>query len=279
MKISILGGKGMLGSDLGSILSDKGFEASVYDLPECDITRPEHLQQACAYSDVIVNCAAYTQVDKAEDEPALAAAVNVKAVGRLGELAADSGAYIVHISTDFVFDGTVCKPYKETDSPCPLSVYGKTKLEGEQLLAESGCRHAIMRVEWSYGKNGVNFISKLSERAGTGADLKVVNDQIGAPTWTFDMARAIKCLITGKHEGLYHFAAAGYASRFNVARFIMDKLGLNNKVEPCSSSDFPVKAVRPANSIFDTEKIQKLLDFEIRTWQTALSEFLTDFRS
>lgn len=274
MKISVLGGKGMLGSDLGVVLRESGHDVTCHDLPECDITKFEHLQNACVGADAVVNCAAYTQVDKAEDEPALAEAVNAIAAGNLGKIAASSDTFVVHISTDFVFDGNGSAPYGETDVPAPLSVYGKTKLQGERLLKESGCNHAVMRVEWSYGVNGVNFIGKLLERAKTGAELKVVNDQIGAPTWTLDMAKAIKCLIAGRRTDLYHFANSGYASRFDVACFIMKELGMANKVTPCSTSDFPAKASRPLNSRFDTAKISAVLDFKIRTWQSAMSEFL-----
>jgi dTDP-4-dehydrorhamnose reductase len=264
----------MLGTDLVRLLNTKGCRASAWDLPDFDITRREHLEKALAGSEIVVNCAAFTNVDGAEDAPDVAMAVNADAAGALGRLAAERGIFVVHISTDFVFDGHGDTPYSESDAPHPLSVYGKSKLEGEKQLEQSGCDCAIMRVQWSYGAAGTNFIFKLLQRAKSGADLKVVNDQVGAPTWTADMARAIECLIRKRSRGLYHFANGGYASRFDTAVFILRELGLSNKIEPCASSDFPMKAERPANSRFNTGKIQALLDHDIRSWQAALAEFL-----
>jgi dTDP-4-dehydrorhamnose reductase len=204
----------------------------------------------------------------------MAMQVNAEAVGLLGKFARRENIHVIHISTDFVFDGKSNRPYLETDKPNPINVYGVSKLKGEELLAQSGCRYAIMRVQWSYGKNGVNFISKILERARKGGVLKVVDDQTGSPTWTCDMARVICCLLHSQAGGLYHFADAGYASRFEVARFVVQKLGLSNALIPCSSSDFPVKARRPANSSFNTGKIQGVLDHKIRSWQDALSAYL-----
>ncbi len=264
----------MLGTDLASILEEDGNNVKVFDLPYCDLTNPEHVSNACKGVDTVVNCAAYTQVDKAEDEPELACKVNALAVENLGRLIRDNDQYLIQISTDFVFDGAGSDPYTETDEPRPLSVYGSTKLEGELLLAGTGCKHAIVRVQWSYGANGDNFISKLVTRAKGNAPLKVVDDQIGAPTWTRDMAQALKCLLKKRHEGLYHFANTGYASRYDVARFILDALDMDNELTPCSSDEFPMKAARPKNSRFALDKIQKHLDFEIRPWQMALAEYL-----
>ncbi|MBI3985328.1 MAG: dTDP-4-dehydrorhamnose reductase, partial [Lentisphaerae bacterium] len=233
------------------------------------------VEAALAQAAVVVNCAAYTNVDKAEEQPEVARAVNAEAVGVLGRLARQRGTYVVHISTDFVFDGKGDRPYVETDTPRPLNVYGDSKWKGELALQASGCDHAILRVEWSYGRHGVHFIAKLLERAHTGVDLKVVDDQIGAPTWTADAARAILCLLRGRHTGLYHFASGGFVSRYDMARFVLQAFDLQNRISPCSSETFPMKAVRPKNSRFNTAKIQPLLDHPIRDWQTALSEFLS----
>ncbi len=272
--VSILGGRGMLGTDLTRYLEEKGYRVSAWDMPECDITRRDHVEKAIAGAGCVVNCAAFTNVDDAEDAPDAAMAVNAEAVGALGMLAADRHIFVVHISTDFVFDGRGDKAYSELDIPRPLSMYGKSKLEGERALEGTGCDCAILRVQWSYGSAGTNFVFKLLQRAGSGADLKVVNDQVGAPTWTADMAKAIECIIRERSRGLYHFANGGYASRYEVASFILDELGLKNSIEPCSSSEFPMKAERPANSRFNTGKIKSLLDHSIRSWQDALAFFL-----
>lgn len=273
-RVAVLGGRGMLGTDVCAQLRTLGCAPVAFDLPECDITRPGHLATALEGVDGVVNCAAFTNVDKAEDVPDIARAVNATAVGELGRQSAARNVFVLHISTDFVFDGNGEAPYAETSAPAPLSVYGLTKLEGEEALTESGCRHAIVRVQWSYGLNGVNFPVKLLERAASGAELRIVDDQVGAPTWTQDMARAVSGLLLSRTEGLYHFANAGYASRYETAAFIVKRLGLSNKVSPCKSADFPMKARRPLNSRFDTRKIQALLDAPIRPWQDALGEFI-----
>jgi len=264
----------MLGSDLVPFLEKAGYQTRVLDLPEFDLTDPGHIESKLAGADLVVNCAAFTNVDKAEEMPEAAMRVNAHAVSLLGEWARKQGVYVVHISTDFVFDGSSARPYLETDQPNPASVYGKSKLTGENKILECGCDAAIMRVQWSYGSRGINFISKLLERGRGGGDLKVVSDQVGAPTWTVDMAQAICALVRSRAAGVFHFANAGYASRYEVALFVIRRLGLPNKIGPCLSSEFPSPAVRPKNSRFCTGKIQKLLDYRIRSWEEALGAFL-----
>jgi len=272
--ITILGGRGMLGSDLTPVLVQAGYRVRVLDLPEFDLTCADHLARALNGAQIVVNCAAFTNVDQAEERFDTALAVNGRAVGALGAAAKEHGMFVVHISTDFVFDGCQARPYVETDPPNPINAYGRSKLEGERALQHSACAHVILRVQWSYGGHGTNFISKIQERARTGTELKVVADQVGAPTWTADTARAIAILIRDRREGLYHFANAGYAARFEVARFVAAQLNLPTRITPCASEAFPSAALRPKNSSFDTAKIQAILDVPIRSWQVALAEFL-----
>src|SRR4030042_1018905 len=190
-RIAVLGGRGMLGSDLVSACREQGFDPVVLDLPEFDINDDNHLQQAVAGAEIIVNCAAYTNVDGAESQAELAYQVNAEAVGRLGTIARKAGKWVLHISTDFVFDGCSDKPYVETDQPNPINSYGKTKLAGEQLLARSGWEYFIVRGEWTYGSAGNNFVTKLIRRAKSQDTLKVVDDQTGSPTATIEAAGAI----------------------------------------------------------------------------------------
>lgn len=272
--ISILGGRGMLGWDLSSTLAKAGYSVRVLDLPEFDLTKTDHLEQALDGVQVVVNCAAFTNVDQAERQFDAALAVNGRSVGALGAVAEKHGVFVVHVSTDFVFDGCQTRPYVETDPPNPLNAYGRSKLEGEIVLQKSACAHVILRVQWSYGHHGANFIGKIRERARAGVELKVVADQVGAPTWTADMAQILTVLIRDRREGIYHFANAGYASRFEVARFIAAQLGLPTRVVPCASEDFPAVARRPKNSRLDTSKIQAILGVPIRCWQEALADFL-----
>ena len=273
-RISILGGKGMLGSDLAKLAESAGHEVSIFDLPEFNITRDTDIRNAVSNADFIVNCAAYTAVDKAETEKETCRSVNALAVESLAKFAKNKNKYLVHISTDFVFGDESGNALSEDDTPKPLSWYGATKLEGEKLLQASGCRNSIVRLEWTYGRNGVNFITKLLEAAKKNPKLKVVGDQTGSPTWTADAARVILRLLEKQTEGLYHFAAAGYASRYEVAKFIMQEKNIDRETSSCSSSDFPTPAKRPKNSRFNCSKIDKVIDFKRPPWQESMAEFL-----
>ena len=231
-KVIILGGKGMLGTDVAAECKSRGIDYEVFDLPEFDITNEHQLLSVIHPAKTIVNCAAYTNVEKAETETELAFRVNAEAVRMLATSAKKSGAWVLHISTDFVFDGTSDKPYTEKDIPHPINAYGRTKLAGERLLTENHCHYCIMRVEWTYGHKGDNFIKKIMQKARTQKDMKVVDDQVGSPTATTEAAKAICDLISKKPTGIYHFASQGYASRLEVARFIAEKLNLGRSTDP-----------------------------------------------
>jgi len=277
-RIAILGGKGMLGTDLANICRHKGFDVKVFDLPEFDIRNSHQLTQAVGAADAIVNCAAYTNVDGAESEAELAHQVNAAAVGRLGAIAHQTDKWVLHISTDFVFDGRLNRPYVETDLPNPINAYAKTKLAGEQLLSESGCRHCIIRLEWTYGSAGNNFVTKILRRAKTDKTIRVVDDQIGSPTATIEVAKVICKLLPKRPEGIFHFASAGYVSRFEMAKFVFDKLAMDVNLLPCKTSDFVSAAARPLNSRFDCSKIKTLLDEAIEPWQVPLEHFLRQLK-
>ena len=273
-KVVILGGKGMLGSDLALACQQQGVTATVFDLPEFDITNKIHLRKALKDVNVVINCAAYTNVDKAQSQSDLAYKINAQAVGMLGLVAKDAGIWVLHISTDFVFDGKSDRPYSETDMPNPINVYGKSKLAGEQLLVESGCRCCIMRIEWTYGLHCNNFVTKLNSSAKQGKELRVVDDQIGSPTATTEVAKAICELIEKPTEGLFHFASTGYVSRFEMAKFIFDNLDIPVNLSGCKSSDYISVAERPLNSRFDCSKIKAILNEPVKPWQQPLEKFL-----
>jgi len=272
--VAILGGRGMLGTDVANVCREEGFDVKVFDLPEFDVTNSRQLEEAVDSAKIIVNCAAYTDVDGAESESELAYQVNAEAVGRLGSLVKEANAWLLHVSTDFVFDGRSDRPYVETDPPNPINEYGKTKLAGEQLLGQSGCRHCIMRVEWTYGLAGNNFVTKIIQRAKTGGTIKVVDDQTGSPTATIEAARVICKLLRMRPEGLFHFASSGYVSRYEMTKFIFDKLSMDVNLLPCKTSDYITAAARPLNSRFDCSKIENLLGKPIETWQKPLERFL-----
>jgi len=273
-KIAILGGRGMLGSDLAPACQERGFNTMVLDLPDFDITNYKQLEEVVKSASIIVNCAAYTDVDKAESEAELAYQVNATAVGCLGAFVKEADVWLLHISTDFVFDGRSRRPYVETDPPNPINAYGKSKLAGERLLVESGCRHCIMRIEWTYGLGGDNFVTKLIRRAKANKKLRVVDDQIGSPTATTEVARVIGELLRKKPEGIFHFACSGYVSRYEMARFIFDKLDIPVDLNSCKTADFSRVVARPLNSCFDCSKIEGLLDETIKPWQGPLERFL-----
>ena len=283
-KVIILGGKGMLGTEVAAECKRRGMDFEVFDLPEFDITNTHQLLSVIHPAHTIVNCAAYTNVEKAETETELAFRVNAEAVGLLATSARKSGAWVLHISTDFVFDGASDKLYTEKDIPHPINAYGRTKLAGERLLVENHCHNCIMRVEWTYGMKGDNFIKKILQKARAlvsakpveagQKDMKVVDDQIGSPTATTEAAKAVCDLIHKKPTGIYHFASQGYVSRFDVAKFIVEKLALDVRLTHCKTSDFPSAAARPLNSRFDCSKIRPLLSGPIKPWQVPLEEFL-----
>lgn len=272
--VAILGGRGMLGMDLAQVCAEAGRSVRSYDLPECDITNDEHLRDVVESADAIINAAAYTDVDAAETNGRLAHSVNAEAVGRLGQLAAEYGKWVLHFSTDFVFDGRLDRPYVETDRPNPINEYGRSKYAGEQLLDQSGCRYCLVRLEWTYGTHGPNFVTKLVNRARAGQPLAVVDDQVGSPTPTLDVAKVTGELLEAQTEGLFHLASSGYVSRFGMAQFIFAKLGMDVSLEPCPSSRYPTPASRPANSRFDCSKIQEVLNHPIEPWQQGLERFL-----
>lgn len=278
MKIAIIGGNGMLGCDLHALAISSGYEVASYDLPMFDITKPSTLEFITDSANIIINCAAYTAVDKAESEPEKCYEINFKCVEKLGFIAAARKKYLMHISTDFVFGDDINVPLNENSKVNPLGVYGKSKLEGELALQKTKAFFSTVRIQWTYGSNGDSFVSKIIKAAKTNDTLKVVNDQIGSPTSTTAVARVIMAFVKTRQVGLFHFASKGYASRFEVARFILDDIGLSKNIIPCTSEEFVTPAKRPKNSRFDCSKIDKLLPFERLPWQTYLREFLKPYR-
>lgn len=264
----------MLGSDLAAACTARGYRVDVYDMPEFDIADPVRVEQAVSDADLVVNCAAYTDVDGAERDAQTAHAVNGKAVGCLGGCAAEQGKWVLHFSTDFVFDGTLDRPYVESDVPNPISEYGRSKLAGERLLEASGCSHCIVRIEWTYGLQGRSFITKILDKARTGEPLRVVDDQVGSPTATTVVAEVACELLEHRVTGLFHLAGDGCVSRFGVAQFIVDQMRLGVDVQPCRTSDYVTPAQRPLNSRFDCSKIKMVLDHALEPWQQPLERFL-----
>jgi len=272
--VAILGGRGMLGTDVANACQSSSLPFQVFDLPEFDITNTEHIEQVVGKNDIIINCAAYTNVDKAESEFNRAYEINALAVGNLGTIVKREKKFVCHISTDFVFDGKLDAPYMETDTPNPINAYGKTKLAGEQFLEQTGCDYCIIRTQWTYGHAGKNFIKKLIARSNKNKDIKVVDDQVGSPTATSELAKTICRLLPQRPSGCFHFAASGYVTRFEMARFVFENLKIPVNLRRCKTADFPSPAKRPLNSRFNCEKIQAMLEEPIEYWQIPLKHFL-----
>ncbi len=264
----------MLGSDVAFACRQNGFTTTVFDLPKFDIRNKSHLTTALKQVEAVINCAAYTNVDKAETQTELAYQINAEAVKKLGQIAKKTNTWLLHISTDFVFDGKKKKPYSESDKPNPINAYGKTKLKGEQFLAETDCKYSIMRIEWTYGLSGNNFVKKIVNRSKTQKHLKVVDDQLGSPTATAQVAKVICELLEKEPQDIFHYAADGYVSRFQIAKFILEKINIPVDLIACKTDDFPSDAARPLNSCFECSKIKEFLKQPIEHWQQALERFL-----
>jgi len=239
--------------------------------------------------DVIVNAAAYTAVDKAESEPDLSRTINALAPGLLAQEAQRSGAWLIHYSSDYVFDGSGDKPWQETDPVAPLSVYGKFKLEGEEAIRASGCLHLIFRTSWVYAARGGNFAKTMLRLAAERDQLTVINDQIGAPTGADLLAditaHAIRvALQRPKMSGVYHLAASGQTSWHDYARYVIEfarQAGIKIKVapeaiQPVPTSAFPLPAPRPKNSRLDTCKLQNTFSLNLPHWQSGITRMLTE---
>ena len=277
-KAVVIGGKGMLGIDLMAALEADGafWPAIVGDLPEVDITDEASLH---GFFDktrplVIFNCAAYTDVDGCESNEDTAFAVNGTGAGNVAAVAASLDAHLVHVSTDFVFDGKKNTPYVEDDAVNPLSLYGRSKLDGEKRITERGGRWTIARTAWLYGKHGKNFVDMMLSLARDREELKVVTDQIGSPTWTCDLAAALIALAKASAQGIYHTTNAGACSRFEQVKAIVESAGLSTRIEPVDSSAFPRPATVPAYSVLSTEKLQRDTGHAMRHWKEALQEYV-----
>ena len=294
MKILLFGKSGQVGWELQRSLAPLG-ELIALDSASremCgDFSDPAELARTVrkVAPDLIVNAAAYTAVDKAESEAELARTVNALAPGALAEEAMRANSLLVHYSTDYVFDGGGDQPWRETDATAPLNVYGATKLEGEQLIQQSGCRHLILRTSWVYGARGGNFIRTMLKLAQERDSLNVIDDQVGAPTGADLLADVTAHAIRAAQQrpevaGLYHLVAAGEVSWHGYARFVIDyaaRSGVDIKVAPDAinavpTSAFPTPARRPHNSRMDTAKLKNTFGLYLPDWQVGVARMLSE---
>lgn len=273
----ITGAGGMVGSDLRDELTTRGEEVVALTRADCDITDQRIVSTLVreARPTIIVNCAAYTKVDAAEDDERIANAINASAVEFLAAAANDVSALLVQISTDFVFDGTKRTAYDINDATNPLSAYGRSKLLGEHAASHAE-RHAIVRTSWLFGTRGPNFVEAMRGQIRKGTNpLRVVSDQRGRPTYTPHLANAIIRVAQLDARGVLHYADDGECTWFDFARAIVSECGADVDVQPVSTDEFPRPAKRPAYSVLSTERYERLTGVRPESWREGLGEYLT----
>ncbi len=273
----VLGAGGMLGRAVAEVLEAALPRTVSATRAEADVTDRFRLEAEVERlrPDLIINCAAYTDVDGCEIDRDRARRVNAEGAENAARAAAAAGCPIIHVSTDFVFDGRKSVPYTEDDPPAPLSEYGRSKLEGERRVAAATPHHLIVRSSWLYGPGRGNFVDAIRSRAENGGALRVVDDQFGSPTYVADLARALLLLIRKNARGLVHFANAGTCSRFALARAVLAATGLGAvRLEPIRTEEAGRIAVRPAFSALDTSRYTCLTGVSPRPWPEALRDYL-----
>jgi dTDP-4-dehydrorhamnose reductase len=288
-RILLIGANGQVGWELRRSLATLGdvVAASIEGEygPIVDLLDAGLLQRLVedARPDAVVNAAAYTAVDKAETDQETARRINADAVGELGRLLAARGTPIIHFSTDFVFSGATDRPYREDDEPGPLNVYGETKLGGERALLDSGAKSLIFRTSWVYGKRGANFLLSMLQLLHERDELRVVDDQVGAPTWSRMLAEvtalALYRVLSGDLDldrvgGLYHLTGSGQVSWFGFAKAILERSGLDCNLIPIPSTEYPAPAKRPAYSVLDNTKVRDTFGLALPDWQESLDQCL-----
>jgi dTDP-4-dehydrorhamnose reductase len=299
IRVLVTGSRGQVGVEMQRELAGRA-EVFAHDVDTLDITDPDSIAAhvARARPDVIVNCAAYTAVDRAETDVNVARAVNGLAPGLLAQAARKCGALMVHFSTDYVFDGAKGAPYVESDATNPLSVYGATKLEGEQAVAAAGCPHVTLRTSWVFGPHGQNFLFTMMRLGRSRPELRIVDDQHGAPTSSRALARLVREILdrggdageltraqvdqVGQASGLYHATATGSTTWFGFAQAIFDELARQRRLDfaaprvlPIPSSEYPTPARRPVNSVLSSERLRNALGVGIADWRQGLEEVVS----
>ena len=278
----ICGSSGQLGYDCAQVMG-RSYEVVPTDLEELDITDLAAVDKMISQitPDVVINCAAYTNVDECETRQALAWKVNVEGPRNLALGVKKHGGQLIHVSSDYVFDGTrgAPEPYVEEDEPNPLSYYGKTKLESELAVREITERHIILRAAWMYGVKGHNFLKTMLRLAleNSGKEIKVVNDQYGSPTWSYRLSLQMAKLVETGGQGTYHATAKGHCSWYEMACYFLERMGVAHSLTPCTTEEYPTPASRPRNSILENRHLRENGVDLMPHWQTDLDQFVSLF--
>lgn len=280
MKILITGANGQLGRELTKQYKEKGnVELILTDVDTLDITNVNDVYKMVNETkpDVIINCAAHTAVDKCEDDVDNAYKINAVGPKNLAAAMNAIGGEIVQVSTDYVFDGTSEKPYLEFDKPCPASVYGQTKYDGEEFVKSLNPKHYIVRTAWLYG-DGNNFVKTMIRLGENNPEVKVVNDQFGSPTSTTDLARVIISLVENKNYGIFHATCKGQCSWYDFAKEIFELKGMDVNLLPCTSEEFKSRAKRPKYSVLRNYMLELTTGDITRDWKESLKEYLENLK-
>lgn len=282
MRVMIVGSNGQLGRDMEIICRNAGYDVLGIDVPQIDITdrKKTRLIIREAGPEIIINCAAYTAVDDCEQNRDLAFSVNRDGIANIACSAKEIKAPVVHISTDYVFDGLKSEPYVETDKTGPKSVYGMSKLAGEEMLCKTIEEHFIFRISWLYGWHGNNFVKTIrriaTQKQGTGEAIKVVNDQFGTPTYSVDVCRQILYIISKEQFGLYHCTSEGECSWYEFACHILKKCNIDSDILPCTTAEFPRPAPRPPYSVLENQRLKQIGMNIMDDWKMGFDAFLSE---
>lgn len=287
MNILVTGANGQLGNEMRIVAKSSADNYIFTDVAELDITNAEAVEKMVMDNDVkiIINCAAYTNVDKAEDDSEFAEILNAKAAENLAVAMKKNDGLLVHVSTDYVFGGTKNNtPCKEDEPANPTGVYGVTKLHGEQAIIASGCRHIIIRTAWLYSEFGKNFLKTMLNLTATKPQLKVVFDQVGTPTYAYDLALAIFDIVENRkyegNDGVYHYSNEGVCSWFDFTKMIAEYAGnMQCDIQPCHSDEFPSKVVRPSYSVLDKTKIKATFGTVVPYWTDSLKVCMNNLKN
>ena len=286
MNILVTGANGQLGNEMRIVSQQSAHHYIFTDVVELDITDAAAVEKMVADNDVkvIVNCAAYTNVDKAEDDRELAELLNAKAVENLAVAIRQNDGLLVHVSTDYVFGGTRNNtPCREEEAANPTGVYGETKLHGEEAVIRSGCHYLIIRTAWLYSEYGKNFLKTMLDLTATKPSLKVVFDQTGTPTYAYDLAAAICDIIEQRkyegRDGIYHYSNEGVCSWYDFTKAIAEYAGHTAcDIQPCHSDEFPSKVVRPSYSVLDKTKIKTTFGLKVPYWTDSLKQCIDNLQ-
>lgn len=278
MKVLVTGAKGQLGTDLMNELAKRGIEGIGVDVEEMDITDAEACRRVIKASgaDAVIHCAAYTAVDAAEDNVELCRRINGEGTRNVAQACKEADVKLMYISTDYVFDGQGTRPWEPDDERHPLNVYGQTKYEGELAVEKLSDKYFIVRIAWVFGVAGKNFIKTMLRLGKERGAVSVVDDQVGSPTYTYDLARLLVDMIQTDKYGRYHATNEGLCSWYEFAKEIFRQAGMDVPVTPVSSSEFPAKATRPSNSRMSKEKLSDNGFERLPAWQDALGRFLKE---